>query len=139
MKGSGKGMAYTTTENGQQLVQLSDEDSCAQCGKDFDFDVEEDGSVSVNVPEEWNGKNFCSKGCMSEYWFTTLNREKQRSVVKVTKAMFNVLEENFSQARDSFRELGLVVEFDAVMENIETLVNELNAEDYPAWIRDEMR
>lgn len=132
-------MAYTTTENGQQLVQLSDEDSCAQCGKDFDFDVEEDGSVSVNVPEEWNGKNFCSKGCMSEYWFTTLNREKQRSVVKVTKAMFNVLEENFSQARDSFRELGLVVEFDAVMENIETLVNELNAEDYPAWIRDEMR
>jgi hypothetical protein len=132
-------MAYTTTEFGQQMVQREDEDSCAQCGKDFDFDIEDDNSVSVNVPEEWNGKNFCSKGCMSEYWFTTLNREKQRSVVKVTKAMFNVLGENFSIARDSFATLGLTAEFDAVMVGIEALVNELNAEDYPAWVRDEMR
>lgn len=132
-------MAYTVTEFGKQSVQLNDEDSCAQCGKDFDFDVEDDGTVSMSIPEEWNGKNFCSSRCKSEYWFSTLNREKQRPVLKILKAMFAVIEEDFSPARDAFRELGVFGEFAEIISSLEEFVNEFNEEDYPTWLVDEVK
>ena len=129
-------MAYTVTEFGKQSVQLNDEDSCAQCGKDFDFDIEDDGSVEVFVPEEWNGRNFCSKRCRGEFWFANLSRENQKALRKAVRALYVVMEENFSQTRDALKGLGVDEEFRTIIDAIETFVNELDEEDMPKWIKD---
>ena len=129
-------MAYTYQENGQQLIQLGLDDSCYQCGKGFDFDIEDDGSVSMSIPESWNGRNFCSKRCRGEFWFANLSRENQKALRKVVRALYVVMEENFSQTRDALKSLGIDGEFETIIDAIETFVNELDEEDMPKWVKD---